>query len=585
MVKKRTVLGRLRNAFLIVALVPLLIFGIVLYWQTTLALRQQAENGLFSVVENKIVAVESWMNENRVTTRLLSQLDELVENVSRITATKRHSEKMKAREKLDQLFQGRLSGHFDIVGVSIFDVKGNYIYSLSHNLPSTPSGFTNQLYFQHALTSDYVGGFETLPFAGGKGFIYSYPLKNRGNVEAVIIFEVALSRLNEIVSSRIGLGNTGQAYMVNREGYPLTQVRDEVTESIQTRGVLEALQRDEYSGEYKDYRGLEVIGVGKRFAKNKYAMIVEIEAAEALSSRGQLLYEIIVIGVISFFIILLVSYFVARKFVQPINVLKTAMQRVAAGALETEVKVHTHDEFEELAQYFNSMVRSLADLIKTMKEIAAQIASASNQILASAEEQQNISMQQSAAINETSTTIEEFSVSAKQVAKSAQSISKQVDGTAKRITTLSEKAQEINKITTAIEEIAQQIHLLSLNASIEAARAGEHGKGFEVVASEIRKLSEKANMQTDEIEAIINDIQNATTTAVLSTEQAVNGVKSITLSIQQQEIATDQISVSMSEINTGMKQSMEGTKQTLVSVEDLNAVALRLQEVSKKFAV
>ncbi|NOY05066.1 MAG: hypothetical protein GXO82_00270 [Chlorobi bacterium] len=312
--KKRTVLGKLRNAFLLVALVPLLIFGIVLYWQTSTALRQQAENGLSSVVDNKIVAVESWMNENQVTTRLLSQLDELRDNVSRLIKARKRSERTRIRNNLDQLFQARLSGHFDIIGVFIFDVKGNYIYSLSHDRPAIPANFTDQLYFQQALTSEYIGGFETLPFAGGKGFIYSYPLRSRDRIDGVIIFEVALSRLNEIVSSRIGLGSTGQAYMVNREGNPLTQVRDEVDKSIQTRGVLEALQRNEYSGVYKDYRGIEVIGVGKRFADNNYAMIVEIETAEALGARNQLLYEIIVIGVISFFIILLVSYFVARRF-------------------------------------------------------------------------------------------------------------------------------------------------------------------------------------------------------------------------------------------------------------------------------
>lgn len=54
---------------------------------------------------------------------------------------------------------------------------------------------------------------------------------------------------------------------------------------------------------------------------------------------------------------------------------------------------------------------------------------------------------------------------------------------------LSEQAHEITKIAGIIKGIAGQTNLLSLNAAIEAARAGEFGKGFNVVASEVRSLS------------------------------------------------------------------------------------------------
>jgi len=73
---------------------------------------------------------------------------------------------------------------------------------------------------------------------------------------------------------------------------------------------------------------------------------------------------------------------------------------------------------------------------------------------------------------------------------------------------LSEMSNTIELILEAINSIAAQTNLLSLNASIEAARAGEAGKGFVVVANEIRKLSEQSSNSAKQIHDIIKTISN-----------------------------------------------------------------------------
>ncbi|MCQ4086509.1 methyl-accepting chemotaxis protein [Saccharibacillus sp. JS10] len=84
---------------------------------------------------------------------------------------------------------------------------------------------------------------------------------------------------------------------------------------------------------------------------------------------------------------------------------------------------------------------------------------------------------------------------------------------------LEREAADIEVINRSIRDIAEQTHLLALNASIEAARAGEHGSGFAVVAHEIRKLSEQSSNSVGQIGDLIQRIQDQVRDTVSLIEQ------------------------------------------------------------------
>lgn len=80
---------------------------------------------------------------------------------------------------------------------------------------------------------------------------------------------------------------------------------------------------------------------------------------------------------------------------------------------------------------------------------------------------------------------------------------------------LQEQTDSITDIVKTIRDIAAQTNLLALNAAIEAARVGEHGRGFNVVATEVRNLSNKVSLSIGEIkeniEGIVQRIEEVST--------------------------------------------------------------------------
>ncbi len=100
---------------------------------------------------------------------------------------------------------------------------------------------------------------------------------------------------------------------------------------------------------------------------------------------------------------------------------------------------------------------------------------------------------------------DEISVSIGDITGYSKETRNYVSDTHNKFETLKAKSEEMSDFIQIINDIADKVNLLSLNASIEAARAGDAGRGFAVVADEISKLAEATAINSKEIERIIFD--------------------------------------------------------------------------------
>jgi methyl-accepting chemotaxis protein len=174
---------------------------------------------------------------------------------------------------------------------------------------------------------------------------------------------------------------------------------------------------------------------------------------------------------------------------------------------------------EEVAKTIEEMAKGASDQARDT-EISSEKINEMGNLIAEEEMQRNVL--NSSADEVTRLKEEGFKAVTELVEKTARSndASKEVY---KVVLDTSESAKKIENASQMIRNIAGQTNLLALNAAIEAARAGEAGRGFAVVADEIRKLAEDSNKFTKEIEQIVMELIDKTTSAV-TTMQGVEGL-------------------------------------------------------------
>lgn len=155
----------------------------------------------------------------------------------------------------------------------------------------------------------------------------------------------------------------------------------------------------------------------------------------------------------------------------------------------------------------------------------------------------------SATLEELSATTEQISQTSNEVAEKTQLLQQESEGMIRDI-------QMINSVVGFVQDIAEQSHLLGLNAAIEAARAGDAGRGFAVVANEIRKMAGQSKTSAKEIE---NELKR-----ILSSIKKINGL------IHQVAVSTEDQSVNLKEINVAYNR-IAYTAEQLVTASEIKA--------------
>jgi methyl-accepting chemotaxis protein len=315
------------------------------------------------------------------------------------------------------------------------------------------------------------------------------------------------------------------------------------------------------------------------------------------------------------------------------------------------------DEIEFVVVLMDHFRERIRKLLRQVADMIFQIASSSEEMSAATNRFSENAQNQAAAVEEVSATVEEISAGFENITAGAEEQSEKLsdlisrmkkltdavsalDLQAKETVSMSEKmavsarsrgdsmnqmntkmekisssSKEMINIILIINDISEQINLLSLNASIEAARAGDAGRGFAVVADEVSKLADETASSLKNIQKLIKENEseidggiNLVVETVKTFAEIIDGVATVNTMMErisgsmkdqsdfnrnvfdeagiirsradeiksatgEQKVAFNEIVESMNSINDLIQSNAAGAEELTASSEELAALA------------
>lgn len=445
------------------------------------------------------------------------------------------------------------------VGLSISDKEGNSIDTSGNTKKiKTTQSFMKSIKGENAITNPYVD-----PVTNAKVIAYSVPIKDSKDNIIGIITSVKDCMDFSILNKEIKFLQTGSALIVDSNGNfivaedeTLVNENKNITNITSDKGSLEELNNIGKSmiigtqagiGKY-NYEGKSKYIAYSPIGKTGLSMGITVDEKDLLGALSSLAMVDTIVTIIMIVLISAIIVGFTIKIITRLLKAKTYVDGIAKGDFYTPIEgkyIKENDEISEICTSVGQAKTSVGTMIRSVRDNANIVRDGSVSLTEVAQQLSVLTEEISASIGEVSTNTNKQSCDFQKITNKLTHFSEKVNlikdnvGAIKEdISIINDKSvigtenieqlndgiigvnesfdkfgmsieyikgdmKNVSEIINIINGISEQINLLAFNAAIEAASAGEAGRGFNVIASEVRKLSDRSKESAQNINKII----------------------------------------------------------------------------------
>ncbi len=381
--RKITLLHKLLAWFLLVALVPLFVFGYVSYNHNVKSMKNEIAGNLNAITESKMVNIETYFKERKKDIITLAYTPAVTNGLEEISSVYINNGVYSPEySAIDRKFRKFLTTHMEIndyYDLFLISPSGDIVFTVMHE-DDFATNLRTGLYKETELAKSFNRTYTLLsseisdfvyykPSVGTAAFITMPVFKDRKFL-GVIAAQMDIEQIYKLALDFTGLGETGEtviAIQYNRSANFIAPTRNnpyaigKIIEfsSEEASPIQQAVQGISGAGESIDYRNREILAVWNYFPLMRWGIVVKIDTTEALAQVHNLTRWYILMGLIILTGVAIITLFVSRSISQPITKLTNTIELMADGDLAIRAEVKTNDEIGLLANSFNDMLDNL----------------------------------------------------------------------------------------------------------------------------------------------------------------------------------------------------------------------------------
>jgi methyl-accepting chemotaxis protein len=439
-------------------------------------------------------------------------------------------------------------------------------------------------YFKQALRGQPAVSDPLISRASGQVvLVFVAPVIAEDELVGVVGGTVPMTYITELLNS-VHLGHTGEAYLINAEGYMVTEsrFRDElrraglIRESTifelkpDTAGTREALAGRSGTSEYPDYRGEIVLGAYQPIHGTSLALLIEQDRAEALAEANKLRNLAVILALAVALVVGGIALYFAGSLTKPVAIMANGLARLGAGDLNDDTSedvrrriLNRKDEYGVMARSVEAVERFLVEMSGVADEIAAgnltvdvtpqserdRLGNAFSRMTTNLRELIGQVQQGSAQVAAAS---EQISGASEQAAQATQQVAGTVgqvaQGTAQQTQSTTQAGAQVDQMTSAIDGIAKG--------------SQEQSRGIERVSASAAQMS-----------AAVEQVAANAQASAAASEQAASTAQSGAHTVRQAVDAIGAIKNTVSAVGDKVTQMQEYSSQIGAIVETIDDIA------------